>query len=384
MSRFFGAFLALALAGQALAGSVDLRLVGALEVPKTLSVDGAPFGGISGVDYDRRTGEWLMISDDRSDKAPARSYVGRLDYDAHAVRGLKLERQVPLRREDGSTFPSAKGVGERADAEALRLDPLTGDLVWSTEGDSPRGFDPAIRRMDRSGAFKGQIPTPPMFRFDPGKARGARVNMTFEGLGFSPDGRWLWLSMEAPLIQDGPVSSVAAGALTRITRLDRQGKVAAQYAYPLDPIQAAPAKRGDNGVSEILPIDDHRLLVLERSGVENAQGRFIFHCRLYVVDVRGAQDVATRESLQGARALTKRLLVNFDRLPGVATTNLEAMAWGPDIGGARSLVILADDNFDADTPGEIIVFAAKLGEAGKTCHKTAVPLRRDTRRRPSC
>ena len=349
----FGALLGLAL---------SLKLIGALDLPKSLNVDGAPFGGISGVDYDRRTGDWLMISDDRSDRAPARIFVGRLDYDAHAVKGLRLTRQVPLRREDGSTFPSTASLaGERADAEAVRLDPLTRDLVWATEGDAARGFDPAMRRMDRDGAPKGTIPTPPAFRFDPAKAHGARPNLSFEGLSFSPDGHSLWLAMEAPLIQDGPISTVTAGGLARISRLDRRGRVVAQYAYRLDPIQAAPVRRGDNGISEVLAVDDHRLLVLERSGVEDARGRFAYHCRLYVVDTRSAEDVTGRDSLRdmSVRPLAKRLLINFDRLPGVSPGNLEAMAWGSGRDGAPTLVLFADDNFSATEAATILVFAVR-------------------------
>jgi hypothetical protein len=188
---------------------------------------------------------------------------------------------------------------------------------------------------------------------------GARPNLSFEGLSFSPDGRWLWLAMEAPLIQDGPVSTVAAGGLTRISRLDRQGRVVAQYAYRLDPIQVAPARRGDNGISEILAVDDHRLLVLERSGVEDAGGRFTYHCRLYLADTRFGGDVAGRESLRdmSVRPLGKRLLVNFDRLPGVSPGNLEAMAWGPIRAGARTLVLFSDDNFSANEAGVIVIFA---------------------------
>ncbi|NQE64847.1 esterase-like activity of phytase family protein [Caulobacter sp. RHG1] len=348
-----------ALLAAALLAAPDLRLVGALDVPKDIVVDGAPFGGISGVDYDRETGRWLMISDDRSDKAPARFFVGSLDYDARGVRGLRVEKQIPLRREDGSTFPSTAGEGERADAEALRINPRTGDLVWSSEGDAPRGFDPSIRRMDRDGAARGAIPTPAAFRFDPAKTKGARINQTFEGLSFSPDGRWLWLAMEAPLIQDGPAPAVSNGGLTRITRLDREGQVSAQYAYRLDPVQAAPVKRSDNGVSEILAVDDRRLLVLERSGVEDGEGRFVFLCRLYLAETAGAEDVAGRDSLAAGdvRPMTKRLLVNFDRLPNTPPTNLEAMAWGPKLStGERSLVLFADDNFDPHQRGQMLVF----------------------------
>jgi hypothetical protein len=349
-----------------------LTLVGALEPPKMLGLDGAPFGGISGIDYDRASGDWLMISDDRSDKAPARFYAARLDYDAGGVRGIRLISVTTLRREDGSAFPSSAdpsgggpfraGQGERADAEALRLDPLNGQVVWSTEGDPDRGFDPVIRRMDRRGAPLGRMRLPPGMGFDATGAAGGRPNKTIEGLSFSTDGRFLWMAMEAPLIQDGPVSTVSAGGLTRITRLDRQGRVAAQYAYRLDPIQAASHGRGDNGISEILALDNHRLLVLERSGVEAEPGRFDYYCRLYLVDVLGAEDVAGRPSLKKGRVrpLAKRLLVNFAALAQVHSSNLEAMAWGPDLpDGAHTLVLAADDNFNPDELGQFVVFAVR-------------------------
>lgn len=343
--------------------AADLKLIGVLEPAKDLSIDGAPFGGVSGIDYDRSTGAWLMVSDDRSDKAPARFYTARLDYGAEGVRGLRLERVTSLRREDGSTFPgTAGGEGERADAEALRLDPLTGQIVWSSEGDPDRGFDPAVRRMDRRGAFLGRVPPPPGFGFDPGGRSGARPNKTIEGLSFSTDGRVLWMAMEAPLIQDGPVSTASAGGLARIAKLDRDGRVLAQYAYRLDPVQAASVGRSDNGISEILAADDDQLLVLERSGVEAATGRFAYHCRLYAVDVRDAQNVTGRASLDpgAVKPLAKRLLINFDRLAGAPTANLEAMAWGPPLAdGARTLVLAADDNFRAEERGLFVVLRVR-------------------------
>lgn len=355
------AILALA-AGQAVSRPNSLSLIGAYEAPKDLAVDGAPFGGISGIDYDPATGDWLMISDDRSDKAPARFYRARLDYDSHGISAFELNSFAVLRHENGQIFPSSKSPsGERADAEALRRDPLTGELVWSTEGDPTRGFDPALRRMAVDGAALGRIALPTSLAFDPAGTSGPRANQTLEGLSFSPDGLSLWISVEGPMIQDGPAASVQAGGLARIMRLDRQGEVLAQYAYPLDPIQAAPKDglRGDNGISEILALDEHRLLVLERSGVETRKGHFVFHCRLYLVDTHGALDVADRKVLAGAsRPLVKRLLANFAKLKGIDSGNLEAMAWGPRLkDGRRTLVLMADDNFDPDSPGAILVFA---------------------------
>jgi hypothetical protein len=356
-------WLCLALGGQVQAAP-RLSLLGAYDVAKDLAVDGAPFGGISGIDYDPRTGDWLMISDDRSDKAPARFYRVRLAYDAGGVSTFSPEDVIPLRRKDGETFPPTKSLdGERADAEALRRDPLNGQIVWTSEGDPSRGFDPALRRADARGASIGSVPLPASLAFDPRGLSGARPNLTIEGLSFSPDGRSLWVSMEAPLIQDGPVSSVAAGGLTRITRLDRQGAMQVQYAYPLDPIQAAPlaGMRADNGISEILAVDDHRLLVLERSGVEVGKGHFAFRCRLYLIDTRRGQNIAGRESLARGpvHPLAKRLLVNFAKLEAVDAGNLEAMAWGPRLkDGRRTLVLMADDNFDPDSPGVVLAFSA--------------------------
>jgi hypothetical protein len=366
--RLAAAFcLCLALTSQAAAGArlrpSDLSLIGAYDAPKGLAIDGAPFGGISGLDYDRASGSWLMISDDRSDMAPARYFRARLDYDTGGVRGLRLESSTPLRRQDGATFPStATGPGERADAEALRVDPLNGQVLWSTEGDPERGFQPAVRRMDGQGAVLAPLPLPAALGFDPAGLSGARPNKTLEGLSFSPDGRFVWMSMEAPLIQDGPVSTVSVAGLTRITRTDREGRIVAQYAYRLDPVQAATARRSDNGVSEILAIDDHQLLVLERSGVETALDRFAYYCRLYVVEVGVAQDIAGRASLQQGvvRPLAKRLLVNFTRLAGVPSSNLEAMAWGPSLpDGSRTLVLAADDNFDNNARSQFLVFKVR-------------------------
>jgi hypothetical protein len=357
-------WLCLALVGQVQAAP-RLSLLGAYDAPKDLAVDGAPFGGVSGIDYDPTTGDWLMISDDRSDKAPARFYRARLTYDARGVSAFSLKSSIPLRQENGETFPPTKSPdGERADAESLRRDPLNGQIVWSSEGDPARGIDPAVRRTATRGAPLGVVPLPPGLAFDSRGLSGARPNLTIEGLSFSPDGRSLWVSMEAPLIQDGPVSSVMAGGLARITRLDRQGGMLAQYAYSLDPIQAAPmaGMRADNGISEILSVDDHRLLVLERSGVEARKGHFAFHCRLYLVDTRRGQDIAGRESLASGpvRPLAKRLLVNFAKLEAIDAGNLEAMAWGPRLkDGRRTLVLMADDNFDPDSPGAVLMFAVE-------------------------
>ena len=94
--------------------------------------------------------------------------------------------------------------------------------------------------------------------------------------------------------------------------------------------------------------------------MEVRKGHFTFHCRLYLVDTNQGQDIAARESLASGpvRPLAKRLLVNLAKLETVDAGNLEAMAWGPRLrDGRRTLVLMADDNFDPDSPGAVLVFS---------------------------
>lgn len=340
------------------AAAERVSLLKTCETPKGIAFQGGGHGGISGIDHDPRTGRWAFISDDKSEHGPSHAFLGRLDVRPGKPCGPILETMVSLRREDGQTFPDRKAGAEAADGESIRFDPRSHDLVWATEGDFDHGYPPSVRRMKVDGTPVARLVVPEALTFHDGGKTGARENATTEGMSWSATGRSLWLSMEWPLAQDGPIPSVADGGLTRLTRLDRAGKVLAQYAYRVDPVQAAsPVGVGDNGVSEILALDTHRLLVLERSGIKGADGRYSHHIRLYVADLAKAQDVAKVESLAATpvQAVEKRLLLNFDSL-GVRIDNLEAMAWGPRLkGGARTLVLASDDNYDANQINQILV-----------------------------
>ncbi|WP_223391907.1 esterase-like activity of phytase family protein [Caulobacter segnis] len=335
-----------------------LSLIKACETPKGIEFQGGGYGGISGIDHDPRTGLWAFISDDKSERGPSHFFLGRLDVRPDKPCGPTQEAMVPLRREDGATFPDRKAGTEAADGEAIRFDPLSHDLVWATEGDFEHSDPPSVRRIKADGTPVQRVVVPDALTFHAGGATGARKNATVEGLSWSVDGRFLWLSMEWPLVQDGPIPSVSETGLTRLTRLDRAGKARGQYAYRVDPVQvASPVGVNDNGISEILALDDHRLLVLERSGVKQADGRYSYHIRLYLADLAKAQDISKIESLgvTPVRAVEKRLLLNFDRL-GIRIDNLEAMAWGPRLeDGARTLVLASDDNYDANQVNQILV-----------------------------
>lgn len=347
-----------------------LRYIGEQRIALMQPFDGTVVGGLSSLDYDARSGAWILASDDRSEHGPARFYTARLDYDDAAFHAVTLTSVHPFRQADGSTYPAPPAFpqrgGEVADIEAVRFDPA-GDGIWyASEGSGPLRLDPFVKLAAPDGSYRATLPLPPMLKTAPTPTRGARNNLTLEGLAFAPDGQSLWLAMEAPLYQDGPVPTPDHGAVSRFTRVDRAGHILAQYAYPLDPVQGRPAagRFADNGVSEVLAVDATHLLVLERSGVQDAQGVFAFYIRLYAVNVAGATDVRAIDALAGSAyvPLTKRLVLNLNQAPPAwhlqHIDNLEGMAWGPVLAdGHRSLVLVSDDNFSATQVTQLLAFA---------------------------
>jgi hypothetical protein len=324
---------------------------------------GAPhgFGGISGMDRDAATGEWYLLSDDRSERAPARFYTAAIDIDAGGIRGIRITGVVPLRQADGSVFPGPRQGGEVPDPEALRIDPQGGELVWSSEGDRKRGLNPFVRRAARDGRFIAELPLPQNLRVHLEAELGARDNLAIEGLAFTPDAASLWVAMEAPLYEDGPVPTLAQGGFARFTLLDRRGRTLAQYAYPLDPIPLAPTggrRRADNGASEILVTEAGTLLVVERSGREVEEGVFQFAIRLYEASAADATDVSRIASLRGAdfKPMRKRLVLDLAKA-GIDGDNVEAAAWGPRLPDGRATLLLAsDDNFHPRQANRFLAF----------------------------
>ena len=344
--------------------ALPLRLIDRIALPSDAIADGYRVGGISGIDRNPRDGRWYLISDDRSQHGPAHFFVATIDYDTDRPLHLALNKAVPLRDEAGTMFPLPGTGREASDAESIRVDPA-GRLIWSSEGDARDGFGPAVRTMKPDGSGTRVLPLPAMFAFDPAEKTGPRPNLSIEGLTFAPPSKALWLSLEAPLFQDGPVASPRLGADIRLTRLGANGRIGAQYAYPLDPIGPVPAGRlADNGVSEILAIDDTHLLVLERSGQEQEDGDFRYHVRLYCADLASGTDIRALPALAGGayRPVAKHLVLDFATLPAPRIDNVEAMGWGHVLSnGHASLVFATDNDFSPNRATQFLAFELNAG-----------------------
>jgi hypothetical protein len=375
--RVLPTVLALGLIGGILAASPasateshqrPIRLLGEQIVPNSLQFQGTTVGGLSSIDYDPRTGGYALICDDRSAINPARFYTATFPVSANGVGPVTLTGTKPLLRPDGTPYPPltqndpTKPQNEQTiDPEELRVDPWSGDYYWSQEGERTATtlIDPSIREAGRDGKYVRDLPIPANEKMTP--TAGPRQNLVLEGITFTGYGSLLASEVEGPLLQDGPLPTTTAGALSRITLQSRFGPVLAQYAYPQEPIFASPVPAGafaTTGVSSMLAVDQAdptKFLMMERSFVTGVGNKV----RVYEIDTKGATNVLNVKSLADAKhvkPVKKRLLFDAADLGLSTVDNLEGMTWGPKLpDGERSLIIVSDNNFSAT---QVTQFAA--------------------------
>lgn len=338
-----------------------LRFIGAATISNEQQVDGTLVGGLSGLDYDAASDSFVVISDDKSDKAPARFYTVKLKFSFDRLFSADATAKTTFLRSDGQPYPNAKAGGEVPDPEAIRIDPENGNIWFTSEGDRKLGLSPFLRVVDKTGKQTAEIAVPAMFGVNKDKESGARNNLAFEALSFAADGKSVWLGMEEAIYEDGPVATPTAGAVTRFMHLDKSGKLLGEVAYPIDAIPAAPGagKFADNGVSDFLAIDDSRLIVIERAGVQAASGAFKDYIRLYEADVSGATDVSAIPTLVGAtyQPVKKRLILDLDKVDIGYVDNIEGISWGPKLeNGHQSLILVSDNNFNPEQRTQFLAF----------------------------
>ncbi|MFC8826026.1 esterase-like activity of phytase family protein [Streptomyces sp. NPDC057137] len=356
-------------AGTKAAIGAKARLLGEKIVPRKLAFQGTTVGGLSGIDRNPCTDEYVMISDDRSVLQPARFYTARIAVDGAGVHSVDFTGTHPFLQPDGSVYPPASaGDGKVVDPEEVRVDPRSCRYWWAQEGDRPRSasapvIQPSIQFAGRSGAYRGQLPLPPNYEVTRGD-RGPRQNKAVEAITFGDKDRVLTSAVEGPLLQDGPDPTLERGALVRVTQQSRDGAVLGQFAYPLEKIFAESDPSSpwppDTGVPSILafPEDPSRYLVLERSWVAGSG----YKIRVYDATTRGATEVRNIDSLAGQRVvpMRKKLVADFGDLGLSTVDNTEGMTWGPALpGGERTLVLVSDDNFADDAVTQIVALGVR-------------------------
>ena len=327
----------------------EVSYVDSMVLPDELrSVDGVPFGGISGLDYRPRDGSYLALSDDRSQKAPARFYTLDLpfDDDGFEAPGYSVTDTTVLQRADGSPYPE-----NSVDPESIRWDRTSHTALWTDEGDVTKGLAPTIRETTDTGAFVRAFDVPrqylPAFDRNGHQIRGVRNNLALENLSLGPCGTTFSVMNEAALVQDGPVASPETGSPLRLSQLDRRtGRNLAQYVYETEPMSVPRGSTGgDRGASEMLQLSETEYLVIERQYFEGEN-----QIQVYRASTKGATDVSRSAALTGTEVPMKKELVIDLAVAGMSPGNVEAVSFGPQFAdGDTSLVLAADDNFNLAT-----------------------------------
>ncbi|WP_169977477.1 esterase-like activity of phytase family protein [Tautonia rosea] len=340
----------------------EVEFLGQATVAGNATVEGTRVGGLSGIVFDEVKGEYLAISDDKGGPGMAAPRVYRLTIGLEdgrlRPRGVRLEGMLELTRADGSRVPEGS-----VDAEGIALGE-NGDIFISAEG-MPNASSPVPPSVDRfdgtSGRYRRSMEVPEAYLPASTPRRGVRSNLAFESLTLTPGGRFLDTATENALHQDGPAASVERGSPCRVLRFETDsGMPVAEFVYEADPIVG---KNGANvaGLVELLAIDESRWLALERS-FSTGSG---FSVRLYEVSSAGATNVLGADRLAGRAdvvPVTKRLVLDLGTIEGFIPTNLEGMAFGPDLEDGRKLVILmADNQLMAFFPSQVVALGVTIG-----------------------
>ena len=286
------------------------------------------------------------------------------------IRTVLLDTRF-LKDHAGENFVGAAGsFAQRLDPEGIRVSPQ-GTFYVSDE------YGPYLFEFNRQGHLLRRLEVPSKFFIanpsaDPNSElldndAGRQGNRGMEGLAISPDGGTLFGIMQNALIQDhglNPGTTDRVGLNNRILKVDLATGETREYVYVLDAIN-----RGQ-GVCEILAINDHEFLVIERDNRSNLQTPPQAPTRksIYKIDLNGATDVSGMASLPagalpaGVTPVSKQLFINLLdpdlNLTATIPEKIEGLAWGPDLpDGRHVLYVISDNDLNPSLATQIYAFA---------------------------
>lgn len=344
----------------------SLKYIDTHEIPFNLKYKNTTVGGLSGIDYDAKKELYYLISDDRSDKNPARFYTAKIFISQKGIDSLAFTDVENMLQQDGNTYPgSLKNRFKTPDPEAIRYNPQKNYLVWSSEGErivkanDTVLTDPTVTIINSNGKYMESFALPANLKIN-ATEKGPRRNGVFEGMSFADNYKTLFVNVEEPLYEDGPrADMVDNGAFIRIVKFDvKQKKSTAQYAYKLEPVAYAAKPENEfkvNGVPDILSLGDNKLLVIERSF---STGRLPCTIRVFIADLTNASNISSK-ALKNDKSFTpvlKTKLLNMDDLK-IYTDNIEGVTFGPVLpNGHKTLLFIADNNFTVVEKTQVLLF----------------------------
>ncbi|CAI3929702.1 Uncharacterized conserved protein [Commensalibacter communis] len=225
------------------------------------------------------------------------------------------------------------------DVRSVRKDPK-GDGYWVTT----ESIKPSIYRYYNNGTVRklGTIPNLIEISSEDEHKQSTRAT-------FSPDG-FYYVALQKNLKQDTP-------GYIRITKFDSDGQSVAQYAYGTDSTST-----NNNGVYEILAINNDQLLVLEReytSDQSNLMAKMNAYARVYEINLKNAENILRVVDLNSTNAqlVPKNLVLDLEgsslaNAQEYGLTGIVNMSLGPTLFDGRRSVVFASNTQNTTTSAE--------------------------------
>ncbi|XZE53022.1 esterase-like activity of phytase family protein [Planctomycetaceae bacterium SH139] len=331
-------------------------------------------GGFSAITYTGSNDEYLIIPD-RGPDSTAEPYYCRLHRlritppgDRGELANFQLLETTFLSEQrrrfvgDPAAFQANGRFAQRLDPEGIVFRSAS-EIVISDE------FGPQLLLFSPDGELQRRYPVPEHFQVETAgltkksenqlNSRGRQGNRGFEGVTVTADGNNIFTILQGPCLQDHAFDNEnkSYGLFCRILQLDLTTGRQREYAYQLESAK--------HGVSEILMLDEHRLLVLERDGKPGSASK----CKaVYCIDLSQATDISQLARLPATklpadvRAVDKSSFLDFrDAKYGLRNSlpaKLEGLTWGPKLAsGERLLLVCSDNDFEPEQASRVYFFA---------------------------
>lgn len=239
------------------------------------------------------------------------------------IIGVKYDKKLEV------THIKSVEVDKNRDIEGVAYFPKHNSLLVSGEGDQ------RILEYTLDGELTGQEMMIP-HEFD--KENIVR-NGGFESLTYNEHTKQFWTTTEMPLKQDSTLN----GEAVRLICFNEDFQPESQWLYPLtEQTMKGRYKLKVHGVSDLLALDDGRLLVVERTVVVKAKyiGSFC-ETVLYLVNPHESDANSYTSKTQVMSIKTKLKLT--DLVSGTRYANYEGICFGPKLNdGSQSVLLICD------------------------------------------
>lgn len=293
---------------------------------------GFKIGGLSELAFDKRTGNFIALSDDKKNH---RWY--EFSFQTKPEYQFKIISQIFLKS------PHSKKLNQNMDPEAILFH---GDETVYIASEGQQIYEihepTQIFTFNRQGVLKEGWPVPSVFwKAGPDKKAGAigqQENKGFESLTLDTNKPILWTATEQALKQD---LIFKKKSFVRLSAFDiKRKKMLIQHPYFLQDSK-------DGGLTALEFLKDNTFISLERA-YKKQKKNGVNEVYLFLTNCDQAQNIKDSMILnKNFKACSKKLLWSSSQEKNIKVDNLEGLALSPPLSsGNRVLILVSDNNFN--------------------------------------